>query len=177
MPKSKEKVEELDIVVSTTTAADEYRERPKLTLYSSVSDYNAKMAYVAHWLTPSGETFISAPIGAEAGAAGLESNAQKHPDQAFWKQKKLTARPSTSSVIVTDCKLLPCNGNFTSCQYVVPALVAAKFGKGIAIAVFAHNNYIAKTTDTKWCYYTYSGATPSQIDKHFTDTLAPWGWE
>ncbi|HET9228882.1 MAG TPA: hypothetical protein VFR31_19540 [Thermoanaerobaculia bacterium] len=49
--------------------------------------------------------------------------------------------------------------------------------QGNPIAVFAHNNYIAGKEDKKWCYYTYSGATPSEIDGHVRDTLAPWDWE
>lgn len=168
----------LEITVSTSTAADEYREREKLTIFHTVSGYTASMAYIAHWLTPDGDgNFVAAPIGAEAEPAGLESDVSKHPDQQFWKQGGLARKPSESSVIVTDCKLLPCETHFTSCQYKVPTLIKDLFGSGIPIAVFAHNHYIAGKAERKWCYYTYSGATPSQIDKHVEDTLAPWDWE
>jgi hypothetical protein len=179
MPKGKGGEKDAEVItVSTSTVEGQYREREKLTIFHSVNDYTAKMAYIAHWLTPDGEDgFVAAAIGAEAEAAGLESNASKHPDQAFWSQKGLVKKPSSSSVIVTDCKLLPCSTHFTSCQYKVPTLIAGLYGKGIPIAVFAHNEYIAKKTDKKWCYYTYSGATPQEVDEHIRTTLAPWNWE
>lgn len=174
----KEEEKEPDIAVTSTTADDEYREREKLTIFHSVSDYTARMAYIAHWLTPDGDgNFVALAIGAEVGAAGLESDVSKHPDQKFWKQKTLVAKPSASSVIVTDCKLLPCDSYFTSCQYKVPTLIAARFGKGIPIAVFGHNNYRAGKPEKKWCYYTYSGASPAKVDEHVSTTLAPWDWE
>ena len=166
------------ITVSSSTGKDEYREREKLTIFHSVSEYASKMAYIAHWLTPNGgDSFIATAIGAEADAAGLESNVSKHPDQKFWSKKKLTKMPSVSSVIVTDCKLLPCDSTFASCQYAVPALVGRLFGNGIPMAIFAHNHYIAKTTELKWCYYTHSGATPSEVDQHYRDTIGNWDWE
>ena len=181
MPKKKGESKDAEVLVvsvSTATEDGEYREREKLTIYHTVSGYAASMAYIAHWLTPDGDgSFVAAAIGPEADAAGLESDVSKHPDQKFWKQKGLVKKPSESSVIVTDCKLLPCETYFTSCQYKVPSLIGDLFGKGIPIAVFAHNNYIAGKEDKKWCYYTYSGATPGEIDKHVRDTLAPWDWE
>ena len=169
---------EIDIPVSSDTAEDQYREREKLTIFHSVNDYTGRMAYVAHWLTPDGDgAFVASAIGPEVDGAGLEAHPPKHPDQRFWKQKNLTKMPSESALIVTDCKLLPCDGDFTRCQYRVPALVAAKYGNGIPMAVFAHNEYRAGSTDTKWCYYTYSGASPSKVRQHIRATLATWEWE
>ncbi|STQ90744.1 hypothetical protein [Iodobacter fluviatilis] len=143
-------------------------------LYSNVADYETGgVRYIAHWLWWEGSKCISHPIGAECGSAGLEKNSSKHPDQVFWSQSRLIARPNSKAIIVTDCKILPCSKD-GGCAYRVPLLIERVFGSGIPIGVFSHNDYYTKAG--KFGYYTESGASQSDIDSAMGDIFT-WDWD
>ncbi len=146
-------------------------------LFEVVRDYNRRMAFIAHWIWHDEEGFHAVPVGEEQDAAGLESDASKHPDQTFWGQRRLNARPDPDAAIVTDCKLLPCTSvgvaRFAKCAYAIPRIVERVFEEGIPIACFAHaDGYRGE----RLVYYTKSGAASEDID-HSLNNVYIWEWD
>lgn len=136
-------------------------------------DYTDETSFIAHWIWHEDDKFYVLKIANEKQSVGLESNPGKHPDQTFWKQS-LISRPDPSAAIVTDCKLLPCDNNLCSCMYQVPALIKDKFGKGIPIAFFAHNDYISGRKG-RFGYYTTSGASKEKLEAD-RENIFTWDW-
>ncbi|HWU90093.1 MAG TPA: hypothetical protein VN253_22675 [Kofleriaceae bacterium] len=145
---------------------------PVPALYDAVSDYDERMAFIAHWIWWEDDVCMVQAIAAEADAAGLEASSAKHPDQTFWKQK-LTARPSKDAAIVTDCKLLPCvKSHYQGCAHALPGIIGAKLGAGIPIACFGH----AEGLGQRQVFYTESGASRAEIDAALNHVYT-WEWD
>jgi hypothetical protein len=157
-----------------SSGSDDAKERaPVAALYNAVSDYDSRMAFIAHWLWWEKKKLKVAPIAAEAGAVGLESDSSKHPDQTFFEQK-LLKRPDPSAAIVTDCKLLPCvKKNNAGCAHQLPILIGKAFGAGIPIAHFGHAE---GSNLTKLVYYTVSGASYSATNEALNHVYT-WEWD
>lgn len=146
---------------------------PVSALYRAVYDYDRRMAFIAHWIWWEGSTCKVLAIGSEEDAAGLESRSENHPDQTFWDQKNLEARPNRNAAIVTDCKLLPCvKSQYRGCAHALPGIIASKFGAGIPIACFGH----AEALGERQVFYTVSGATRQEIDQALSNVYT-WEWD
>lgn len=141
-------------------------------LYGNVLNYHQEMKYIAHWLWWDGDRCYTLAIGKEQDSAGLEKSPLRHPDQAFWAGKVI-ARPNENAIIVTDCKLLPCVKD-NGCAYRVPRLIGERFGNGIPIGVFCHNDYVKKAG--KFGYFTQSGASQDAVDEAMTN-MFEWDWD
>ncbi|WP_432723252.1 hypothetical protein R0381_001210 [Jeongeupia wiesaeckerbachi] len=153
---------------------DEKERYQSPVLYGNVADYDTgPVRYIAHWLWWVGDACYSLAVGKEQGSAGLESSPLKHPDQKFWKQKTLIAKPHKSAIIVTDCKLLPCSKG-SGCAYHVPFLVKARLGADIPIGVFCHSDYGDGLG--KFGYFTESGASIKDINSSMEDMFT-WDWD
>ncbi|ERB63416.1 hypothetical protein G3U99_19020 [Vibrio coralliilyticus OCN008] len=176
MPKNKGKQSKPSpLIASSTTESTTLEEKIRPLnheIYETVKNFSTTMAYVAHWYNPITNDAI--PIAPVCDGAGLEKNPSNHPDQTFWNQK-LKPRPSNDYVIVTDCKLLPCEKTmFTCCKHSVPKKIGKELGPDIPIAVFAHNDL---GDHIGHCYYTRSDANPHEVDEIGDETFSQWEWD
>ncbi|RKZ92957.1 MAG: hypothetical protein DRR19_02605 [Candidatus Parabeggiatoa sp. nov. 1] len=181
MPKKKKQpqrqtpeVDMTEIVWSTAAEMGNQRVRDGI-IAQAVVHYVEEMAYIAHWLTPSGRGgYVAKRIGREASSKGLEKNPTNHPDQKFWTEQNLVERPSADSIRVTDCKRFPCEKHkISSCKYAVPRMLGEKYGKGVPMVIYAHSEW---PLPAKKMYCTCSGAKQEEVDGHYDATVVEWDW-
>jgi len=110
---------------------------------------DAQVWYVAHAFLNNGSIVCLRP----AISAAASNSPASHPDQSYWRTLVLNQAPRavqaiTNSVgaiqgniarIDIDCKLMPCNSQYTGCLYQVPAFMVNFYGlNGIAVRMFSH---------------------------------------
>lgn len=155
-------------------------------LYPAVFDFyknDGKVHYVAHAIMSNGKAVA---LGDEVDTS-TGGSTKNHPDQKFWNEttvptlaklrEKCGDRNATITRIEIDCTLMPCDGEWDGCTFVVPALVNRVY-PSTPLRIFSHRDEsVARpgSTSTKRYFECRSNDGNEALKRALKDH-GGWGW-
>ncbi len=159
-----------------------------INIWALVADWYqaAQVWYVAHaFLNNGGIVRLRPAISAVA-----SNSSASHPDQQYWRVLTQNVPQRVNAIVNSlgpimgtiaridiDCKLMPCNSQFTGCLYQVPAFMANLYNlNGIPIRFFSHaDEGMGGGLSTKRVISTTTGVANGVLTTAYNNHDG-WGW-
>ncbi|MDF3980460.1 hypothetical protein P3W24_00340 [Luteibacter sp. PPL201] len=155
-------------------------------IYPVVHDFyenDGKVHYIAHAIMSNG---VAIKLGNESDNS-TGGSTRSHPDQKFWSENTLPSLAklrekcglgtATITRIEIDCTLMPCDGQWDGCTFVVPTLVNRVY-PSTPLRIFSHRDEkVAQpgSTSTKRYFDCRSNDTNDAL-KTALGNHGGWGW-